>query len=91
MTQTDATTRDMLVDWLVETRTQDALAEEVAELFRERGPRLPRRMRRRLRRFLADCPACLLAMCVAISGRLDDRDAFVAWCHEREADYGGPL
>ena len=89
MTQTDPTTRDMLVAWLVETRSPEVLAEEVAELFYRRGPRLPRRMRRCLRRFLEDCPVSLLAMCVAISGRIDDRDAFAAWRYERDIETGG--
>ena len=89
MTRIDATTRDMLVDWLVETRSPEALAEEVAELFHRRGPRLPRRMHGWLRRFLEDCPASLLAMCVVIGGGIDDRDAFAAWRREREAEAGG--
>lgn len=79
---------ETLAQWLAESLTHEELAREMEEIFLERGPALPDRMRLDLKYFLADRPTDILAECLAMNERIDERAEFVEWCRELAAQGG---
>jgi hypothetical protein len=57
-----------------------------AELFRDVGPALPRRMRRDLDAFIDGCSTMMLARCIALNEDPENYADYVAWRHANEGD-----
>ena len=81
---------ETLAQWLAENLTHEELVSEAEDLFHEKSPALPARMRLDLKYFLEDRPTEILAECVALNERVDERAAFVDWCRELSAQEGDP-
>jgi len=73
---------DLYAEWLKDCRSPREVALRAGELFDERGPKMPRRLRADLAEFLRERSEVDLARLVAMNDDpRDDRD-FMAWLRE---------
>ena len=82
--------RELLAEWLRCNLSHGELSAEVERLFGEKGPAMPRVLKRDLAYFLQDRPARDLARCLAMNEPLDRREDFVEWCRRMQTERVDP-
>jgi hypothetical protein len=79
---TEPGTRDLYAEWLKNHRSRDVLAADAARIVNERGPAMPRRLRRDLAEFIRERSDEDLARLVALNDDPRDDDRFITWLRE---------
>jgi hypothetical protein len=81
---TEIGTRDLYAEWLKHHRSHDELVAHAARIIDERGPAMPRRLRRDLAEFIRERSDEDLAHLVARNDDPRDDDPFMTWVREGE-------
>lgn len=79
---TEPGTRDLYARWLKNHRSHDELAADAERIVDERGPAMPRRLRRDLAEFIRERSDEDLARLVALNDNPRDDGPFMAWVGE---------
>ena len=81
---------ELLTEWLSWNLSHAELARKIEGLLLERGPALPRQMRRDFGCLLRTLPARLLARCVAMNTEAEEWEEFVEWLRDEVSGADDP-
>ena len=76
---------DVYAEWLKNNRPHGELVFRAQQMFDERGPKMPRRLREDLAEFLRERASADLARLVALNDDPRDDREFMAWLYGKEA------